>query len=171
MARAEGIARGVRIDREESGVVLRFVLEVDEVTQIPVEMRGKKVIGVLDNGDRVAIYTRGENVRGRGGVAHPYQVENLRTSSMVRVPYIILWEEVLKFIVGAVISAASGYVTSFLAGLLTGKSPVMQSTTPEGQVIVGVRPLYLGIAVVVGLIVFFLIYVLPRLRRLAFPQE
>ncbi len=171
MARVEGVARNVRIDREEDRIVLRFVLEVEGGDPIPVEMRGKKVLGVLDSGDRVAIHTRGEEVRGRDGIAHPYQVENLRTRSFVRVPLIILWEEIVKFLLSVALSALTGWLSSLLLSFLTGISPVVVAATPGGEERVGVQPLFFAVGAVVGLAVFFFLFILPRLRALAQVQE
>jgi hypothetical protein len=80
--RVEGIASRVRIDTEGSGRVLRFVVDTDDGRRVPVEMRGREVLGVLDDGDRV----RFAAAHTASGTACPRRVDNLTTAAAVEVP-------------------------------------------------------------------------------------
>lgn len=78
--RVEGVARRVRTDNEGGGCVLRFVVETEDAGLVPVEMRGREVLGVLDDGDRVS-FDRGSS----SGTARPQRVANLSTNAEVEV--------------------------------------------------------------------------------------
>jgi hypothetical protein len=77
----EGVARRVRIDDEAGGCVLRFVVDTGEGGLVPVEMRGREVLGVLDDGDRVAF----DRASWATGTARPERVVNLSTNADVEV--------------------------------------------------------------------------------------
>jgi hypothetical protein len=52
----EGTVTRLRVEVESAGaVVVRFVLASDDGDRRPVEMRGERVLGVIDEGDRIAI--------------------------------------------------------------------------------------------------------------------
>jgi hypothetical protein len=56
------------------------VVETEEGGLVPVEMRGREVLGVLDDGDRVAVDRASPT-----GTARPRRVENLTTNAAVEV--------------------------------------------------------------------------------------
>ena len=84
MAPIEGIARRVQIQDEGADTVLRFVLESDQAPKgIPVEMRGRQILGLLAEEDLVSLSAEG-SVRDQDGVARPQQLQNLTVDCKVR---------------------------------------------------------------------------------------
>ncbi|HEC24190.1 MAG TPA: hypothetical protein ENI95_14875 [Chloroflexi bacterium] len=167
MARVSGVARSVRLEREGNEVVLRFVLEGDGGDRLPVEMRGRKVLGVLDDGDRVELSV-GRNVRDRGGVARPRDIANLTTSSTVRVVRRSFIGGVFNFIASLAFSVFSGWLTTVLLNALTYQEPeIVPYSFEEPAEAAGGDPILLLVGVAVAGVVFFLIFIRPRLKRRA----
>ena len=71
----QGIVSSLRLDEEKSAMVLRFVVDAGE-QQVPVEMRGQAVRGILELGHEVAIETPG----GRGDEPHVFSTVTSATS-------------------------------------------------------------------------------------------
>jgi hypothetical protein len=112
----EGVARRVRIDNEGGGCVLRFVVHTDDGRQVPVEMRNRVVLGVLDNGDRVTF----DRAAGTG-TARPRQIVNLSTNAAVEVPAsgrlerwsgLVGLRDVRTAVIPALVTAGVGYFTN-----------------------------------------------------------
>ena len=57
MPKVTGIVQNVRIDQEGGSIVLRFTAQTDDDERIPVEMRGEKMLGVLEPGDPFRLTT------------------------------------------------------------------------------------------------------------------
>jgi hypothetical protein len=167
MPQLAGVARNVRIERESGEVVLRFVLESDGGGRVPVEIRGRRVLGVLDDGDQVSFSVR--QVRDRGGVARPDRIENRSTDSVVRVQRRGCLRQVGGLVVSLVLSIVSGWLsTVLLDALLYQNAPTIESfSLPEdGGAAFSAQPTVLPVVgVLVAVLVFFLIFVLPRLLR------
>jgi hypothetical protein len=176
MAEAQGVVSGVRTEREGNDVVLRFVLQTDSGERVPVEMRGHKVLGVLSEADRVRVYTSGASLRGRDGVARPTQIADLTTSSVVKVSKTGCLGQVFSFLGSLLLSVLTGALTTLLISILTmgslPASPISEGMGGEGEVPppaeVVAEPSLL-IPLVVGLtvaaVVFFVVFLLPRLFR------
>ena len=84
MSQVEGTVRSLRSDHEGRNVVLRFVLESGQGDRLPVEMRGSRILGVLEVGDSVWFNLEGRDLRDADGVASPRYAENLSTDSVVQ---------------------------------------------------------------------------------------
>lgn len=178
MTDAEGVVEAVRSQQEGSAIVLRFVLKCDDGDCIPVEMRGAKVLGVLNEGDRIHLTAKGKGVRGREGVARPDRISNLSTQSLVRVARRGAVGRVAEFVFGLGVSVASGLVPIVIGAVISaaieaedsagegngnGEAPIAYILEPAPQA--GEVPIML-IALIVGaavaLVVFFFIYVRAR---------
>lgn len=129
MAQAEGVAQGVRVDQEGSFVVLRFVLQVAETERIPVEMRGKRVSGVLQEGDRIRLVSSDKSIRDSDGVARPKRVTNLSTSSTVSVPGGGMIGGMMSLVVSIGVSVLSGILSAVLIALISGGA--MEAAPPS----------------------------------------
>lgn len=174
MAEIEGVARNVRIEQEGNSVVLRFVLE-GEGERVPVEMRGRKVQGVLNSGERVRLIVRGSVVRDRDGVAHPAQINNLDTHSTVRVQRRGCLGNAAGFVLSALLSIGTGALSESLVEwvLRGGEEPELVAfSLEEGPAAppeaIADEPLLLIpvlIGVAVAVLIFYLLYLRPRLRR------
>lgn len=129
MARNEtqGIAESVRVDEEGKDIVLRFTLRLTENERLPVEMRGRRVLGVLERGHSVLL--EGRRIRDQDGVARPKSVRNMTTNSTVRVESDGLIRQALGFILSFALSIISGAAASLLVALLTGILPFALSGT------------------------------------------
>jgi hypothetical protein len=168
MPQIGGVARNVRTEREGSEIVLRFVLESDGQERLPVEMRGRRVLGVLDDGDQVNFDVRGQ-VRDRSGVARPDRIDNLSTNSVVRVQRQGCLRQVGGLLVSLALSIFSGWLSTILLdAILYQNAPTIESfSLPEGGAeVISSQPSVLPIVgVLVAVLVFFLIFVVPRLLR------
>ena len=79
----EGTVTRLRIEVEGAGaVVVRFVLDGDDGERTPVEMRGERVLGVLDEGDRVAIDAQATRDR-HDTTLRPLTLTNVTTGGTV----------------------------------------------------------------------------------------
>ncbi|GAB4477894.1 MAG: hypothetical protein Kow00124_21590 [Anaerolineae bacterium] len=169
MIQVEGIARSVRLEREGGEAVLRFVLEpTGSAERIPVEMRGRRVKGVLTDGDRVNISAG--RLRDRDGVARPRVVQNLSTTSVIRVESRGCLHTALSFIGSLVASVLAGWLSTLLVGMLTLQEPgiIAYSLEEPGAPIeeaASGAPWLLVVGFVVAAAVFLLLFVLPLLRR------
>jgi hypothetical protein len=171
MAEVSGIAHDVRLDEEGNDVVLRFVLHAEGGERIPVEMRGRKVLGVLNSGNRVRLSTRGSSVRGRGRVARPTVVHNIDTASEIRVRGEGCFTQLFELVGSLLMSVVSGLIIAWLStfcGLIAINQTVEYSfeEAPEAAMsepTIAIVPILIGLGVAV--LVFFLIYIRPRLRR------
>lgn len=171
MAEVSGIAQDVRLDEEGKDVVLRFVLHVDGGERIPVEMRGRKVLGVLNSGDRVRLSTRGSSIRGQGRVARPTIIHNIDTASEIRVRGEGCVNQAFKFLGSLLMSVVSGLIIAWLSafcGLVAVNQTVEYSfeEAPEAAMsepTIAIVPILIGLGV--AAVVFFLIYIRPRLRH------
>ena len=178
MAETQGTVHNARIEQEGANVVLRFVLQSEAGERIPVEMRGRKVSGVLEDGDRVSLSVRGQAVRGRDGVARPAQISNLTTHSVVRVPRRGCLASLANLLFSLVLSVATGALSTMVvefivSGAAYGEPEVVPYYYEEGPQAVAEEPL-LAISLVVGVgvaaLIFFLVYVRPRRRRRRIPS-
>ena len=124
----EGVARRVRIDNEGAGCVLRFVVETDEGGLVPVEMRGREVLGVLDDGDRV----RFDRAPSAVGTARPRRVANLSTNAEVEVTVpgrldrwsgVVGLRDVRTALISALVTATVGAFTNAFRGRPTNAQP------------------------------------------------
>ncbi len=171
MAEVSGIAHDVRLDEEGNDVVLRFVLHAEGGERIPVEMRGRKVLGVLNSGDHVRLSTRGSSIRGKGSVARPTVIHNIDTASEIRVRGEGCISQAFKFLGSLLMSIVSGLIIAWLSafcGLVAVEQTVAYSfeEAPEAAMnepVIAIVPLLIGLGV--AALVFFLIYIRPRLRR------
>jgi hypothetical protein len=176
MAEGEGVVLGVRTEAEGNDVVLRFVLQTEAGERIPVEMRGRKVLGVLSDGDRVRVHTSGASLRGPDGVVRPAQIVDLSTSSVVRVAKAGCARQVLGFLGSLMLSVLAGVLSTLCVSMLTmgnlAASPISEGMGGEGEVPSPVEaaaepslliPLVIGLGV--AAVVFFLTFLLPRLLR------
>jgi hypothetical protein len=170
MPHTEGTVRSLRSDHEGRDVVLRFVLVSGEDDRLPVEMRGHRVRGVLEVGDRVRFSVEGRDLRDDDGVARPELVENLSTDSVVQAPGSSPLKKLLELVTGFVASVLAGIVSSSLLSSLRPSPPVtalqaMPRTEPAGgggidQAVL----LSILVALLVTVVVFYLIYLRPRLE-------
>ena len=129
MPKVTGIVQNVRIDQEGGSIVLRFTAQTDDDERIPVEMRGEKMLGVLEPGDQVAIVAR--KTRDKYGVMHPTRVENLTTKSIVRLKKPGIIKRFTSFVFSLAMSIGTGVLTSYVTkALLTGRQPVKYRYAP-----------------------------------------
>ena len=147
----QGIVNSVSLDEEKHATVLRFVVAVGE-EQIPVEMRGQAVKGVLADGHEVAIEAAGG--RGTDGILRPKAVENLTTRSRVSVSHAVP-RNVGRIALEIGVSIVSGALGTVVTAQL------MQSGTQQR----GASPLSMGLALAVGLGVAALVFYLMTVRR------
>jgi hypothetical protein len=76
----EGVVGRVQRNEEGADAVLRFVVTCDDGTVRAVELRGREIRGVLDDGDRVAFPV---SVASGDGLQRPGLMRNLTTASAV----------------------------------------------------------------------------------------
>lgn len=167
MAEVEGVVEGRRTDQEGSSVVLRFVLACDDGNRIPVEMRGVKILGILDDGDHVQLAVRGRMVRGREGVARPKRISNLSTQSQVHVARRGIVGRAFNLVFALGVSVVSGVIPVAVGlafkELYDGASNGDRAPPPFGSPEPGPAGIpfvliSLVVGVAVALVVFFLIY-------------
>jgi hypothetical protein len=141
MASTEGIARRVQIQDEGVDTVLRFVLESDQAPSIPVEMRGRQILGLLAEEDRVSLSAEG-SVRDQDGVARPNQLQNLTVDCRVRVSR-RRWPSRLlgSSLACAIVSAIVGSIATAIAGVV---SPIRGNLNPDKTVSPAI---FLGLAI------------------------
>ncbi|MBZ0294842.1 MAG: hypothetical protein K8L99_19935 [Anaerolineae bacterium] len=170
MASVQGTVHNTRLEQEGSQVVLRFVLQSANNIRIPVEMRGRKVSGLLDAGDRVEVNVRGRRIRDRDGIARPQLVRNLTTESVVRTQrhrrIVQLFRSTLGFLFSSGVSIGSGVLVTLITDSLMMRPRIAtfaRSAPPASSassMLLSV-PVLLGIGV--GIVLFFLIYLRPHL--------
>jgi hypothetical protein len=167
MSNIKGSVKTVRIDHEGNTVILRFMMESGGHQKIPVEMRGQQILGVLEIGDEVMIDVA--RIRDRYGVMRPPQVRNLTTDSVVRVASPGFFSKTGRFLSSLAASITSGVLTAVLVSLVkpplsTIKAVPRSSPGPPGtrEALSG-NPLPLILGLVVGVVVFWLVY--RRQRR------
>lgn len=171
MAEVSGIVQDVRLDKEGNDVVLRFVLHAEGGERIPVEMRGRKVMGVLNSGDRVRLSTRGSSIRGQGRVARPTVINNIDTASEIRVRGEGCISQLFKFLGSLLMSIVSGLIIAWLTAFcgLAAVNQTVEYSFDEAPEAAMSEPTLAIVQILIGLgvaaIVFFLIYIRPRLRR------
>ena len=169
MLQAEGTVRSLRSDQEGRDVVLRFVLDLGEDGRLPVEMRGHRIRGVLEVGDRVRFSVEGRALRDADGVARPRRVENLSTDSVVQAPGSSPLKKLLELVTGFAASVFAGIVSSSLLSSLrprpqvTGLQALPGSEPAGGGGIDQAVLLSVLVALVVTVVVFYLIYLRPRM--------
>ena len=127
--RVEGVARRVRIDNEGAGCVLRFVVETHDGDLVPVEMRGREVLGVLDDGDRVSF----DRASSATGTARPQSIANLSTNAEVEVSVpgrldrwsgVVGLRDVRTELISALVTATVGaFTNAFEAGRSPNAAP------------------------------------------------
>ena len=168
MAPIEGIARRVQIQDEGADTVLRFVLESDQAPKsIPVEMRGRQILGLLAEEDRVSLSAEG-SVRNQDGVARPQQLQNLTVDCKVRAsrrrwPSRLLNSSTACAIVSAIVGSVATYVAGVAGVAFQGRNTKDTGLlAPDGTV----RPV-IGLAIVsLGLVVGLVTYrILQRLSK------
>ena len=159
MSNIKGNVRTVRIDHEGNDVILRFMMESGGHQKIPVEMRGQQVLGVLEIGDEIVIDVA--RIRDRYGVMRPKQVTNLTTDSVVRVTSPGFFSKTGRFLSSLIVSVASTVLTTVLVSLvkspLSTKRPMARSRPGAREALSG-DPLPLILGLVVGVIVFLLVF-------------
>ena len=182
MNQTQGSVQNFRIDQEGSTVVMRFVLEQNDGTLTPIEMRGSRVNGVLADGDNVLVT---EQKLDRDGVLRPNRVQNLTTNSMVQVGRRGLVRRMPGMVFGligsATLSIGSGVIITILLGGNSdgGSFPIRAvglsarsaggsgsgsgGGSGSGSSDFGLEALLAGLTIT--LVVFFLIYFLPRILR------
>jgi len=165
MAITEGRVLTVRVDQEKEATVLRLVIE-SGTDRIPVEMRGIALSGVVEVGDQVVI--PGAARRGRDGVLRPKAITNETTNSIVRARKRRLFKRFFGFVFSLAISVGTGVLTSIIVGHLVPKSlkPPIQGLPRGGHPSSGMPsqldPLTMLIGLVVGLFVFYLLFLRKR---------
>jgi hypothetical protein len=164
MAKVSGKVEIVHTYQEDRDVVLRFKFRSDMGDLIPVEMRGHRLCGLLDPDDQVMMNCK----RDKYGIMHPKVVTNLSTDSVVRMEGPGWFRAVIKFVFSTAVSIATGVFTSIIISSFTKTSKTAprlysmpHSGSPAGP---AMEPAALVLAVVVGLLVFYLIYIRPRRR-------
>jgi hypothetical protein len=155
VGKIQGTVGSVRVDEERHATVLRFVVTSGE-EQIPVEMRGQEIKGVLEVGHEVAIEAPGG--RDPDGVLRPKAVENLTTSSSVVVSQTPMRRLGRSMLNGSV-SIAAGAVSTVVATLVM----------PGGVAPRGVSAVPGVIALAIGLAVAVLVFYLLSIRRRRVP--
>ena len=115
----EGIASRVRRDQEGSTTVLRFIVTAEDGTRAAVEMRGEKIRGLLDEGDRVVLVLESYG-RPAGGVHSPLSVENRTTGSVVTAWRASLPKRATKPLLTTLGTAVISSAVTFCFGLVTG---------------------------------------------------
>jgi len=168
MAKVSGTVQGVQTNQEDTNVVLRFKIRSDAGELIPVEMRGRRVCGLLEPGDKVIMNC----VRDRYGVMHPKAVTNLTTRSSVRTKSPGLFGTVIRFLFSAGVSIATGVLTQMAISSFTKSSNVVMRrfNAPPGAPVPysggtagsGMAQVELIFAIAVGLLVFYLMFVRRR---------
>lgn len=164
MAKISGTVQRVQTNQEDKNVVLRFKIRSDAGELIPVEMRGRRVCGLLEAGDQVIMNCG----RDRYGVMHPRVITNLTTRSSVRTRSPGFFSTVIKFLFSIGFSIATGVLTHLIISSFTksSKSPVSEYSMPRSGNLAnsGMEPVGLILAVAVALLVFYLIFIRPRRR-------
>jgi hypothetical protein len=151
VGKVQGTVGSVRVDEEKHATVLRFVVASGE-EQIPVEMRGQEIKGVLEVGHEVAI--EAPDGRDPDGVLRPKAVENLTTSSRVVVSQTLM-RRLGRFMLDLSVSIAAGVVSTVAATLVM----------PGGVEARGVSAVPRVVAVAIGLAVAVLVFYLIAIRR------
>jgi hypothetical protein len=168
VTQVQGVVQHVRLDHEGSDLVLRFVLQVDQGKAIPVEMRGERLTGVLNDGDQVRVDTEAADVREPDGVARPDRVSNLSTSSVVELARLSRVNKAVGTATGLVRSVVIALTTGFLVtllGQLLAARDIVPSIGQGGSEIPNTLLISLVLGALAGLIVFVVIYIVPRLTR------
>ncbi len=161
MAEIQGVVQNPRIDQEGGAVVLRCVIQCESGERVPVEMRGRQIRGVLEAGDHVAVSAR--RLRDRQGIVRPKEVRNLTTNSTVLVYRPGILRRITAFFFSLGVSVATGALTSWLVASLSSQSRVPRRPPGSGGAENFVFPSVLA-GLVVGLVVFYLVYLRPRRR-------
>ncbi len=166
MARRSGIVKTVRVDQEGQATVLRLVVE-SRNEDIPVEMRGSEIRGVLEIGDQIVF--KGSGKRGRDGVIRPKKLINKTTNSIVEVKSPNIIARFFRFVFSFVFSLISGVLTAGIASIIfpTAQDVITPDSDngfpypPSGvEYDANIIPLIIG--VVVGLIVFYFTFIKRR---------
>jgi hypothetical protein len=164
MPKVIGIVQNVRIDQEGGSFVLRFTAQTDDDERIPVEMRGKEVLGVLEPGDQVAIVSR--RARDKYGVTHPKRVENLTTKSIVRVKKPGVIKRFVSFVFSLATSIATAVLTSYVTKAISPEPVAEYRYAPgyEPSLLEPLlrQPIVLVVGLAVGLLVFYFMYIRPK---------
>lgn len=117
MAEFEGTIANMSRDREGRVTVLRFSLDVPDLSEtLPVEMRGGTISGVVNDGDVVSLAAK----RGRDGVARPRRVRNLSNSSDIRARGSGIVGTALRGLVSVAFSIAVATAAGYAADVATG---------------------------------------------------
>ena len=165
-----GTVKSVRIDQEKHGMVLRVVVESEDGL-LPIQMRGRSIDGILEPGDQVAL--RKADKRGRDGVIRPKEINNQTTNSIVRVTRRRLIARFSSFVLSIVVSVGTTVGSKVLVDVILNMSGA-KSTAPAlrsypaphsgGATAHMTNNDAVGwiIGVVVGVIVFYLIYLRRR---------
>lgn len=156
-----GIVKNMNIDHEGNIVVLRFKIQLDDASQIPVEMRGQRLFGVLENGDQVMMNIKSK--KDKYGIVRPYQIENLSTNSIVRMTSPGVFSKFSKFLASTMVSIFGGVITKVAIDSILVKKKVPYSTrsSPYSQHSAPAATsdlIPIIIAVLVGLAIFYFIY-------------
>ncbi len=155
----QGVAKETSTQREGDSVVLRFLIKSADGSRTPVEMRGRKISGMVSPGDLVEI--SGRRVRDRDGVARPMRVRNVTTRSQVRIR-----QSRAKRALGSVARFASSVSAGVLAWALTSLvsiagEPVADAPVPFDD---GAVDFTILLPVAVGVLVALVVYLWLRRR-------
>lgn len=128
MPEIRGKAAQVAVSQESGHTVLRFVVQASGGTPRPVEMRGRRLQGVLNNGDDILL--TGRPRADRYGVLRPSAVKNLSHHSWVRVTRRSVFSRALGFVAGVFVSVSSGALSAWLTAQLQAREDPRM--TPRG---------------------------------------
>ncbi len=161
-----GIIKNLNIGHEGDIVVLRFKIQLGDARQIPVEMRGQRLFGVLENGDQVMMNIKSK--KDKYGIVRPYQIDNLSTNSIVRMTSAGVFSKFSKFIASTMVSIFGGVITKVALDfiLVKKKIPYPNKLSPYSQSAPSATSnlIPIIIAVLVGLAIFYFIYFRRRKR-------
>jgi len=144
-------------------VVVRFLLQGDDGAKRPVEMRGERLLGLLDEGDRVVIAAEAEGTR-EDATLRPSTLTNLSTGGAVELERPTLVTRVsravgLREIRSTAISAGvGGLIAVFVAQLFTSSRGSQGiDVAPEDEVSRAAVALVLAVVFVVVAAVWLLV--------------
>jgi hypothetical protein len=178
----EGLVTRRTIGSEGPDVVLRFVISSGEGEITPVEMRGRRLLGLLDDGDHVSIADE-MTILGPDGIWRPRYIENRTTGSTVEAWRPPRFADPLRLLLTSIMSAAVGAVVSaFIGSILVLRQSSEPSPASPGP---GIDPggplnpaapetddrvlitiiLVLGAGVLVSLLLFYLVWIRRRRGR------
>jgi hypothetical protein len=138
----KGTVENLRNEQEGNERVLRFVMRA-EGRAIPVEMRGEKLLGVLNEGDCVVVNPPSTSVRDQDETLRPRMIQNVTTSGTVelwrpgsrdRVIRAVGIVEIRNVLIAAIVSSLVTLAVARLAARVVTEDRPPSELRPQGGV-------------------------------------